>query len=845
MAPHRPRSTYRLQLRGGVGFDRAAELVPYLHRLGIGDLYLSPPFKARAGSTHGYDLVDPNRLEPALGGEEAFERLAQTLRRHGMGLLLDIVPNHMGIGADNPWWWDVLKLGRESRYARFFDIDFDRDPDGKLVLPVLGSPLPEVLERGELQLKDEPATGEPVLRYFDEAFPFTLDGAVPRETPDARTLARLVEAQPYRLVFWQEGTERRNYRRFFNIDQLAGLKVEDEEVFEESHRLILDLVARDLVQGLRIDHIDGLTDPRAYLDRLQRRINEVRPESAPFYVVVEKILIGHERLAEDWPVAGTTGYEFMNEALGLLVDPAGLEALERLLPEAAGEDAPYPEMLRAAKGDVLNRLFAGELTVLATRAARLLGLDEGTARAALRELLLAFPVYRTYAAGDGWPEADVKVLDRAVGMARERVDRPLRPAIEALARVLRDPSEEGRSLLWGFQQLSGPLMAKAAEDTAFYRYPRLLALNEVGGEPDAAGLSVADWHRLAAERRERWPDTLLATATHDTKRGEDARARLAVLSELPEEWAAAVRRWRRHNEPLRADSPAIHPKDEYGLYQALVGAWPNERAEATLTALRGRLAGWLTKALREGKERSDWNQPDERYEQAAQSFLQAVLDPRRSAAFLDDLGSFVARIAPAGAANGLAQLVLKLTAPGIPDVYQGTELWDLSLVDPDNRRPVDFAALATLLERTGAEAPAERMAGSWADGAVKQALLARVLAVRKDRPELFARGAYRPLAVTGERSGHVLAFARSHEGELAVAVLAIRNAPLLGRGWLAPPPDAWGDTAVLLPEEWQARRLTDALSAAPVASEDGRLAMAGLLRELPVCLLLTTADARG
>ncbi|MFO1075709.1 MAG: malto-oligosyltrehalose synthase [Geminicoccaceae bacterium] len=830
IAARRPRSTYRLQLREGVGFADAALLVPHLRRLGIGDLYLSPPFQAARGSTHGYDVVDPNRLDASLGGMPAFERLAAALRTHGMGLLLDIVPNHMGIGADNPWWWDVLKLGRDSRYARFFDIDFARDPDGKLVLPVLGAPLAEVLEQGQLALQDDPATGEPVLCYGEEAFPFTLSGALPRETPDARTLARLVEAQPYRLVHWQEGTERRNYRRFFNIDQLAGLRVEEEEVFEESHRLILDLVARDLIQGLRIDHVDGLTEPRAYLDRLQRRIAEVRPDAAPFYVVVEKILIGAERLPEDWPVSGTTGYEFMNEVLGLLVAPAGLRRLERKADELADADTSYPELLTSAKAEVLEGLFAGELDTLTGRAAELLQVKPAAARAALTELLLAFDVYRTYAGTDGWSEADAALLARTVKRAQAQAALRHRPVIAQLAAVLRAPPDENaHSLLLGFQQLSGPLMAKSAEDTAFYRYPRLLALNEVGGEPDAEGLAVADWHRRMAARQASWPDTLLATATHDTKRGEDARARLAVLSELPERWAGAVRRWQRLNAGLQQDGAEIHPVDELTIYQTLVGIWP---AEVDLAALQPRLAGWLTKHLREGKERSDWHAPDQAYEEAAQAFLAALLDAERSGSFLADLERFVGALAPAGAVNGLSQLLLKLTAPGVPDVYQGTELWDLSLVDPDNRRPVDFAARAALLD--AGTAPAE-LAGDWRDGRIKAALLARVLAVRNQAPELFAQGGYQPLALEGGQAEHALAFARVADARLAITLVPRRVAGLLADG-LVPPPAAWGDTALLLPEAWQGLAWHDALTGRDLPAA-ARLPLAELLCHLPLSLL--------
>ncbi|HEX6012894.1 MAG TPA: malto-oligosyltrehalose synthase, partial [Geminicoccaceae bacterium] len=781
-----------------------------------------------------YDVVDPNRLDPELGGEADFLALCETLKAHGLGLLLDIVPNHMGIGPDNPWWWDVLKRGRESRYARFFDVDFARDPDGKLVLPVLGGPFEEMLGRGELKLDQDHATGEPVLTYYDERFPLAR-GASSGGVDD---FERLIAAQPYRLVFWREGTERRNYRRFFNIDQLAGLRVEEPDVFEASHRLILDLARRDLIQGLRVDHVDGLTDPKAYLERLRHRLAEVRPDAAPFYVVVEKILVGEEQLPEDWPVAGTTGYEFMNEALNLLVDRRGLEPLATLAAELSGEAAGYPELVRAAKRQVLEQLFAGELGVLGERAAKLCSLDRDAARAALRELLLAFPVYRTYG-GTSWRAADAGVLERSFAEAGDRADAGTKAALACLERLLGSPLDnESRTFLWGLQQLSGPLMAKSVEDTAFYRYPRLLALNEVGGEPDARGLEPEEFHRLAAHRLERWPGSLLATATHDTKRGEDARARLAVLSELPDAWAAEVRAWRDLNARHRRGSPAIHPKDEYTLYQTLVGVWPaglDPTNAGGVAALRERLEGWLTKALREGKERSDWNAPDHAYEEAAQGFLREILAPS-SGEFVGALAAFALRIAPAGVANGLAQLLLKLTAPGVPDIYQGTELWDLSLVDPDNRRPVDFAARERLL---GSETPLEELLRDWPSGGIKHRVLARGLALRAHCPDIFAQGQYQPLAVEGPCNRNTVAFARILGKRIAVTVAGRQ----LGR-WLdgAPlplvPPEAWGDTAVVLPQPWAGLRLTDQLTAAAAEPQDGgRLPLAVLLSRCPVALL--------
>jgi (1->4)-alpha-D-glucan 1-alpha-D-glucosylmutase len=838
-----PRSTYRLQLRGGMDFARAKELVPYLARLKISHLYLSPPFQASRGSTHGYDVVDANRLDPALGGEAGFEALAKAAKAHGLEILLDIVPNHMGVGQDNPWWWDVLEHGRDSRYARFFDIDFDRDPDGKLVLPVLGGTLEEVLARGEIALGRDDATGRPVLRYFDERFPVRPASAPTSGEPDARELRRLIDAQHYRLVFWKEGTKRRNYRRFFNIDQLAGLRVEEPEVFEASHRLILDLVARDRIQGLRIDHVDGLTDPKAYLELLQRRCAEVRPDRAPFYVIVEKILIGDEQLPEDWPVAGTTGYEFMNEVLGLLIDRPGLDRLEALRQELTGEQATYPEILRAAKGQVLEQLFAGEITVLSERAARVLGVDGAVAHAALCQLLLAFPVYRTYGGSGPWRGADAGVLERAFAQAAERAEPDTRAALDRLEHLLERPvTGEARTLLLGLQQLSGPLMAKAAEDTAFYRHARLLALNEVGGEPDAHGLEPEAFHRLMAHRLERWPGCLLATATHDTKRGEDARARLAVLSELPEAWAQAVRHWWQLNAPHRRGSPAIHPKDEYTLYQTLIGVWPPDLGtgdRAALATLRERLEGWMRKSLREGKERSDWNAPDESYEGAALGFLAAILDPDRSGQFLEALGGFVARIAPAGAANSLVQLLLKLTVPGVPDIYQGTELWDLSLVDPDNRRPVDFDRRQRLLTE---EAPPADLVESWADGAVKARLLALTLVTRERHAELFERGAYQPLAIEGEQSQHALAFARCHGDATLIVVVGRRLAGMLD-GSPELTPGVWGDTSVVLPPSMHGLAFADAFAGELVSPTGGRLRLADVLARLPVGLLVDRGRA--
>ncbi len=803
-----PRATYRLQLRGGMDFNRAAGIVPYLAGLGISHLYLSPPFIATPGSTHGYDVVDPNHLDPALGGEEGFSVLRAALDAHGLGLILDIVPNHMGIGRSNPWWWDVLRLGRDSPYARFFDIDFAADPDGKLVLPMLGGPIEEVLNRGELRLVQE--DGEELLAYFDERLPLAPGTSPARDPRDA------LAAQHYRLVGWREGAACRNYRRFFNIDQLAGLRVEDPEVFEASHRLILELARRGSIQGLRVDHIDGLTDPEAYLERLQRRVAEVRGDREPIYVVVEKILIGEETLPGTWPVAGTTGYEFMNEILRVLVSRPGLDELARVAERFVGEPQHLPTIVHQAKREVLERLFAGELNALVGQAAEVCGLERGAAADAVRQLLVSFPVYRTYLGSGGWGAGDLGVLEDAF----DHADGQRRTALDQLRLCLTREDDATRALVQALQRLSGPLMAKAVEDTAFYRYHRLLALNEVGGEADSDGAVPETFHRIAAWRLAHWPDSMLATATHDTKRGEDARARLAVLSEVPAEWERQVLAWREHNAAL----PAIHPADEYALYQSLVGAWPpglRSDDAAGLDALSERLEGWLIKALREGKQRSDWNEPDSHYEGRAIALLEACLTPGSATAAA--VAEFVASIETSATANSLGQLLVKLTAPGVPDIYQGTEWWDASLVDPDNRRAVDFAALAAAL--------ADTTAGSL-DASSKLGVMVRTLRLRAEQPRLFARGSYQPLAVDGRWADHVLAFARVDGERVALSIVTRRCGSVVAQG-------GWADTAVTLSAGWQDLPWCDRLGGSEVTIAGAGLHLGPLLQRTPVALLAT------
>lgn len=819
-------AAYRLQLRNGTGFAEAAGIAPYLAALGASHLHLSPPFTAVAGSTHGYDVVDPNALDPALGGEPAFRELCAALRAHGLGLILDIVPNHMGIGPDNAWWWDVLRRGRNSPHAAIFDIDFEGDPDGRLVLPVLGRPLDEAVAAGEIRVADDGAG----LAYFDQRFPLA-EGSLEAAGGDLR---RLLAAQHYRLVPWRDGAMSRNYRRFFDIDGLAAVRVEEPEVFEATHRLVLDLLARRLVHGLRIDHVDGLADPAAYLRRLDRRAREAAGEAVPIWV--EKILVSAEALPADWPVAGTTGYEFAATATRILLSDDGLDALDRMRLARDPEAGDFATIEAEAKRWALERLFPGELAALTRELAVLLGRPQVALREALEALITSLRVYRTYLGAHEPSDADRKILACALCKAASRVSEPAGRALDELAVLLTGPLDrETAHLAARLQQLSGPVMAKAVEDTAFYRFPRLLALNEVGGEATARPLDDEAAHRILAERGRAWPLSLLATSTHDTKRGEDARARLLVLAELPGPWERAVERWTALNAPVRPGG--LHPLDELSLYQAMVGVWPcglDADDEAGLAAIRERLAGWQRKSLREAKLRSSWLEPDEAYESAAEAFLAAVLDPRRSRAFLDELAGFVGRVAPAGAANGLAQTLLKLTAPGVPDVYQGGELWDPSLVDPDNRRPVDWRLRQRHLSSTAGIA---ELLADWPSGAVKQRLIARALAFRGQRSDLFTIGDYIPLPIEGPARSHAFAFARRLGGEVAVTLVGRRLAGMLADGSPCPAPDAWGDSALLLPADLERGSYREVVGDTQLAAEAGRIPLARALSRLPVALL--------
>ncbi len=935
-----PWATYRLQLRNGIGFREAEALVPYLAALGVSHVYCSPYVEARAGSSHGYDVVDPRRLDPVLGDEAAFERFVAALRRHGMGQILDWVPNHVGVGDErNPWWRDLLTFGPASPYADFFDVDWTpgrAELEGKVLLPVLGAPYGEVLERGELAPEREPEGGLAV-RYFEHCFPISpaswgrwlaarlratepggpgaddlrplldelvgrggsgpervvrareaqralgerieADAALRARVDDAITelrgepgrpasfdaLHRLLERQHYRLAYWRVAAEEINYRRFFDINELAAVRMDRREVFDHTHERVFEWIESGQIDGLRIDHVDGLADPRGYCERIRERFP---PEQ--LYLVVEKILGTDESLPDAWPVDGTTGYEFLNGLNGLFVDPKGRLPLDRLYRSFTGDAVPFEETLLAGKRRVMRALLASELDGLASALDRLAQGDRRTRdftlsalRAALADVVEAFPVYRSYVGGETVTPEDRERVARAVADARRRGEDPESGLYEWLERVLNgDLARATRSrarrtalqrFVTRFEQYTAPVMAKGLEDTSFYRYPLLISLNEVGGDPRQFGMSPDRFHAANLARDARHPRAMLSTSTHDTKRGEDARARIDVLSEWPAAWGQKVREWARINRRLRRNldgAPAPARKDEYFLYQVLVGSFPALPPSGTgLDVYRERVQAYAVKALREAKERSSWRHPRIAYEEAVTGFLADLLSP--ASPFLESFLPFQASVAERGALNGLAQVALKLTVPGVPDVYQGCESWDLSLADPDNRRPVDFEArraaldgLAACVDSGDAVDPAELRAlcAGWHDGRIKHWVTWRLLAARRDRPDLFVGGSYHPLAAAGEHADRVVAFARSRESEVLVAAVP-RLAADLDRTTAPFPlgPRAWGDTTITLPSELAAPGWRDVISGRRVAaggSPSGReLGLAELFAELPVAVV--------
>jgi (1->4)-alpha-D-glucan 1-alpha-D-glucosylmutase len=859
MPPAIPVATYRVQLTADFDFDKAAAIVPYLKALGITHLYASPFMKARKGSSHGYDVVDHTKINPELGGEAGFERFSATLKRHDLGLILDFVPNHVGVHfADNPWWLDVLEWGPASPHAVSFDIDWDilpyRTRPGVL-LPIIGSSYGEALEKGELELRYDPGEGSFSAWYFEHRLPIAperygevlrtivreavaedsaagksiLDLAsrygglrhpnrseapafkdelrnIPgsadiiargldayRAGPDraAQTLAlhHLLERQHYRLGHWRLASSDINYRRFFDINTLAGLRVEDAGTFDAIHRLVKKLVAEGRLDGLRLDHIDGLRDPAQYFQRLRRLIRDAQGKDAkPFYMVVEKILGERERLHPFAGVDGTTGYEWLNAITQVLVDGKGLEPLGEVWRQISNLPPRLQPVLKEAKSRVLETLLTSEFTVLTRLLARIAGGHYSTRdysadslRQALELYILHFPVYRTYLTAGGPTESDRALISETIEKARA----DWFAADEGIFDFLRDTlttdlikpgraahsAPRVRRFALKLQQFTGPVMAKSLEDTAFYRYHRLLALNEVGGDPSAGALTLEAFHEMMTVRAKEWPHGITATATHDTKRGEDARARLMALSEIPGEWTSAVARWKVLNAPhlvTEGDARAPSATFEYMLYQALLGAWPlGERDDSFLE----RMQAYALKAAREGKQETSWLNPNQAYEAGLRTFLARILDRELSAEFLTSLETLAKRVALLGALNSLSQITLKATIPGVPDFYQGTEFWDLSLVDPDNRRPVDFEARAAALPAL--ETPDwESLAQHWPNGHVKLAWTRHLLKLRTELADVFAHGDYQPLEVSGPHRDHIIAFARRRGRDAAIVVVA-------------------------------------------------------------------------
>jgi (1->4)-alpha-D-glucan 1-alpha-D-glucosylmutase len=941
------RATYRLQLHAGFPLSAARAVVPYLSRLGISHLHCSPMLEARRGSTHGYDVVNPWRLDPELGDEAELAALHAELAGRGMGLVLDIVPNHMAASSENPAWDDVLAHGPASSFARWFDIDWratERELRGRVLLPILGGPLSDVIRDGQLDLR--PRDGIPRLHYFEHSLPLdpstlpvVLDGAVtagcavlypehpacteladivrslrrlPRRAarrptalerrreaaptilgrlstlaasvPEiatalesaaaefvtgeggARRLRRLLDVQVYRLAHWRRAAREINYRRFFDVNDLVALHMEDPEVFEQTHALVLDWRRRGWVDGFRIDHPDGLLDPLGYFQRLADAAFPESRSSPPVYV--EKILTPAEPLRTDWPVAGTTGYDFLNRAEALFIDPAGYASIEADYRRAIRQPLEFSAIARQGKRLVLEGGLSAGVRRLADRLLRLSGpggfLPAVTRQDLIRAIVdtvVGLPVYRTYVdARAPVPESpDRELLEGALAHARTR-GRNAPAALDLLEAALLGREGPMRAselerfrlrFVERFQQLSGPATAKGVEDTAFYAYAPLLSRNEVGGGPEAALSDAApEFHQANALAARRWPGGMLTVTTHDTKRTADVRARLDVLSEIPEEWAKRVHTWRRLNVAFKhtlRGRRVPEPATVVHILQAMVGIWPlGPLGVGDLDVLRERLGEYMLKAVREAKVRTTWTDPDEEYERALLDDIAALLDPHRSPRFLDDLERFVARVGHAGLWNSLARTVLQLASPGVPDIYQGDELWNFALVDPDNRRPVDF----TLRERLLEEVEREAMDGAHREGylralmaapdngRLKLHVLRAGLAARRERPAPFRSPHYAPLDGFGPAAERVLAFGRGDDGARMIAVVPRLIAAHVVGGGAPTDPALWEGTTLRLPAGWPSRWRCTLSGAALQADAAAGLRVSELFGILPVALLL-------
>jgi len=965
---HTPSATYRLQFNRLFTFEAARNVIEYLDELGIGDVYASPFLMARPGSLSGYDVTDHSRLNPELGDEGSFSEFSSELQRRGMGLMADIVPNHMCVtDPSNAWWWDVLENGPSSPFARYFDIDW-RPPKeeltNKVLLPVLGDQYGRVLENQEIQvvfsqgqfqvaLYDKPLPLAPhtwtmilepaLVQLRDKLDPSEQNVAelesilsslshLPGRTetgevqvrerqrekdtakrrlsglvvasPEAREaigdalreingrrgdphsfdrLERLLESQAYRLSFWRVAMDEINYRRFFDINDLAAIRPEDAEVFAAVHALIFDLVKRGHISGLRVDHPDGLFEPEKYFRYLQDacRAQTARPNGNgtgklnsagwTFYVVAEKILMRGEPLRASWAIEGATGYEFLNLANGLFVDRTKEKAFQLLYRRFTGWSGRFEDLANDSKRLILQVAMSSELNVLARKLDRISEQHRWSRdftleslRDALREVIAAFPVYRTYARSEDKelePE-DRRQVMTAISEAKKRNAAINQSVFDFIQSVLLMENPEGlddsqraerRTFVMRFQQLSAPVMAKGLEDTAFYRYYPLASLNEVGGSPDRFGVSASAFHRRNLLRAETWPNGMNASSTHDTKRSEDVRARINVLSEMPRDWYRAIRKWSEMNRQWKTrmeDVDVPDANEEYLLYQTLVGTWPLRGMGAEEHAVYvGRIQAYMQKALHEAKTHSSWISPNAAYDKSVDDFVAHALDPSKENAFLDDFRLFQGPIARAGMWNSLSQLMLKIASPGVPDFYQGDELWSFHLVDPDNRQPVDFEIrkqmLAGLRNEAGGD-PAElvrRLMSNPCDGGIKLYITSRALRFRKDHRDLFAEGAYAPLASEGSRANHVVAFARTHGGKTALT-LAGRFFLRLRNSHGSPSGDqVWGNTAAVLPRKAWASSFRDVVTGQKIEPEDHgdrrTLPLAKVFSHCPVALLFS------
>ncbi|WP_110685381.1 malto-oligosyltrehalose synthase [Salinicola aestuarinus] len=857
------RATVRLQLHKDFDFEQARQQVDYYAALGVSHYYLSPILRSRRGSPHGYDGVDPTRVDPELGGEAGFRALVDTLHAHDMGVIADIVPNHLAVSAENPWWQDLLANGREGEFAHCFDVDWHQPgADGKLLLPFLGDRYQAILDGGELTLVHDREHQRFAIAYHDNRFPIgerhtqsILDHGDGRD-PDAalayydvataagrERLHALLEQQAYRLAHWRMGNDALNWRRFFDITELAGIRVEDESVFDLSHACILSLVEQDLIDGLRIDHVDGLADPKGYCLRLRQRLDAIaersgREQRIPIYV--EKILAGHETLHTDWGVDGTSGYEFLDVVSGLQHDPAGEAPLKQLWRDVSGRSGDFAAEVRAARREMLEGPLTAEfercvlsLRALAVRDVSTRELSEPTVRRVLKALAVAYPVYRSYADGDGRPPQDVADFATARERAASTLSKPDAAWLdrfdawlggEAPSAGAGDEAALRLEAIARFQQLTSPLAAKAVEDTAGYRSATLISRNDVGCEGETFAYPPQRFHAQSETRNAAFPLGMITTATHDHKRGEDVRARLAAISELTPTLVPCLDAWasdkRLYDSPERPSGG-----DRLMLLQVMLAAWPIGLAADDRDGLANyadRLVAWQQKAMREAKLDSHWLAPDADYEQAGEDAVRRLLcgdDVTR------DLAAAAGWLDLPGAINALSQVTLRLCAPGVPDLYQGTEFWDQTLVDPDNRRPVNMAARRDALDALSAKEAWRH----WKDGGVKQRVVKRLLALRQALPSLFAEGDYRPLSAQGEQADHLIAFARTTPTATLIVAVPRLSSALTGNA------DAtleWGDTRLSLEGLSLRAEGVEQLTGERVSSDDA-LPLNRWMREFP------------